>query len=346
MSNNDSIFTDAVWNRIKELLKRRSVKQAWLVKRCKEMGMPISQPELSKLYTGKKKINVYELIAISRALEVSIDFLVRNNIAAEGDLLNTGKSLKLLSNVESEQFQAYLGEFYIYYNKTTEQEDEIQTGRLLITEEALGYCGIKLQIYTKEFRGQKEIVKEYEGRMLITTFLSGAYIVLRSDSLGELCFMALRHRTFAVKQLECRLALCLTMSAGENKVPTVHKMLLSKWALSEEQLEGIRSYLSLYGNVIKIEKDKANQLLDYIEPEKDKDALKVLLDMMPQKQYYEVSIELLRRHLQLDRKEFAKFIASFLSLAETEKYAKIYEQDDNLTYAALTEETESPSHTV
>ena len=148
--------------------------------------------------------------------------------------------------------------------------------------------------------------------------------------------MELRHRMFAVKQLECRLALCLTMSEGENRVPTVHKMLLFRQELTEEQLRVVRPYLDLYGNVIRIDKEKANQLADSLNSEAEKEALQALWNMMPGKQYYEVSIELLLRHLHLSKDEFAAFISKFLSFADTQRYSKIYENDDNLLYA-LTE---------
>ncbi|MBD5393099.1 MAG: hypothetical protein HDR71_17230 [Lachnospiraceae bacterium] len=334
-SNNENIYAEDIWNRIAELLKERSVKQSWLVQRCKEIGMPISQPELSKLYTRKKKINVYELLAIAKALEVSVDFLAYKDLSSGADLLNTGKSQKLLSRADSEQFNAYLGEFNIYYNKTSEQTDEIQKGHLKIFKDSLGYCEVRLQILTGEYRNRKEIVKEYTGRMLITMFLSGAYMILKNEQTGELCFMELRHRMFAVKQLECRLALCLTMSEGENRVPTVHKMLLFRQELTEEHLRVVRPYLDLYGNVIRIDKEKANQLADSLNSEAEKEALQALWNMMPGKQYYEVSIELLLRHLHLSKDEFAAFISKFLSFADTQRYSKIYENDDNLLYALI-----------
>lgn len=69
-------FEDAVWNRMKELIKENRIKQSQLVQKCKEIGMPVTQLELSKLYSGTKKVNLYELTAISKVLDVPIDFFV------------------------------------------------------------------------------------------------------------------------------------------------------------------------------------------------------------------------------------------------------------------------------
>lgn len=335
--NIDISFEDVVWNRIADLLNQKKIKQSWLVRQCKEKGMPISQPELSKLYNGKKKINVYELAAISKVLEVPVDFFVSGNAFQSRNILDSTDSSKLLCNADSEQFQAYIGEYHIYYNTTAEQEEKLEHGSMSVNRDNAGYCNIELMIHTGEYRGQRELIKKYEGRMLITALLSGAYIILRNDSIGELCFMAMRHRTFTIKQLECRIALCLTIGSGENKLPTAHRMLLSRKELSDERLKIVCPYLRLYGNEIRIEKNKAAALVDSLEMESEKGSLEALWKMLPEKKYYEVSIELIRRHLRLDRDKFALFIANLLQMADTEPYAKIYESDDNLMFSVITQ---------
>lgn len=328
-------FEDAVWNRMKDLTKEKNIKQSQLVQKCKEIGMPVTQPELSKLYSGTKKVNLYELTAISKALDVPIDFFVSDFVPFQEDLLYNRESKKLISKADDEAFFSYFGEYYIYYNTTAEQEDKVQCGKMVISKEKEGYCKVELSIYTGAYKNKKELVKKYEGRMILTTLLSGAYIVLRNDSIGELCFMTMRHRTFTVKQVACRMALCLTIGAGENKLPTVHRMLLSRNKLLDEQIQMMQPYFNLYGNVIRIEKSKVRELDNALEAGAEKEALKALLRVLPEKQYYEVSIELLRRHLHLDRGKFAVFIASLLRLADTEPYSKIYEADDNFTYAMI-----------
>ncbi|MDO4304109.1 MAG: hypothetical protein Q4D94_09350 [Bacillota bacterium] len=334
----ESIFADGVWNYIAGELKKRDVNQAWLVRRCQEVGMPILQPELSKLYNKKKKINIYELAAISKALDMPMDYLVYGKAEKNVDILNTQNSSKLLCDANTEQFKAYLGEYHIYYNVTDDDRPELkQSGTLTVAKDSEGFCSIKLKIRI----GSTGTVKTYEGRMLITTVLSGAYLILKNDALGELCFMILRHRNFTVKQMECRLALCLTIGSGENKLPTAHKMILSRSNLSEEQLTLIEGYMNLYGKGILIEQGKANELVQHLSSEKEQAKLKELWKVLSQKRYYEVSIELLRRTLNLDRKEFARFIAELLKAAESESYVKVYDGDDSLLYSVIGDKTEN-----
>ncbi len=328
---------DAIWNRIEKLMVEKNMKQSQLVNQCKVVGMPITQPELSKLHNRVKKINIYELTAIAKALDVPVDFFVSDYVPYREEFM-CDRSNKLLSKAENEAFGTYFGDYYIYFNTTTEQEDKVQGGKMSIFKEKAGYCKVELLINTGAYRDTKEIVKKYEGRMFITTRLSGAYIVLKNDAIGELCFMTMRHRAFTVKQLECRLALCLTIGAGENKLPTVHRMLISRRKLSDEQVEAIRPYFDLSGNLIRIEKSKAIGLVENLNSEEEKAALEMLWKILPEKQYYELSIELLRRHLHLDREKFAVFIADILRTAETEPYSKIRENDDNLTYAILAQQ--------
>ncbi len=103
----------------------------------------------------------------------------------------------------------------------------------------------------------------------------------------------------------------------------------------DEQIQIIQPYFDLYGNVIRIEKNKVKELEDALEAEAEKEELRALWRVLPEKQYYEISVELLRRHLHLDREKFAVFIASLLKLADTEPYSKIYEADDNFTYVII-----------
>lgn len=328
-------FDSAVWNRIEELIKEKKIKQSQLVQKCEEIGMPITQPELSKLHREAKKINLYELAAISKALDVPVDFFMSDFIPYQDDLLSSKKSKKLLSKADDEAFGGYYGSYCIYYNVTTEQTEKIQCGRMIISRAKEGYCKVELMIHTGTYKDKKEVVKKYEGRMLITTLLSGAYVVLRNDLIGELCFMIMRYQTFLTGQMECRMALCLTIGAGENKLPTVHRMLISREALPKEHMKDIQPYLDLYGNVIRIEKNKAKELYNALEKEEDKKELDALWRRLPEKEYYEVSIELLRRYLRLDRKEFAFLIANLLRLADTEPYSKIRQTDDSLTYEVI-----------
>lgn len=333
-------FEHTIWCRIETLIEERKVKQSQLVQLCKEIGMPVTQPELSKLYSRNKKINIYELTAISKALGVSVDFFVSGVAYHKNSLPNGNVPGKLLCRADDEAFSSYFGDYYIYYNATTEQEDSIQCGKMTIYEDEEGYCKVELTINVGIYLNQEKIVKKYEGHMLITTLLSGAYIIVRNDSIGELCFMIMRYRPFTVKQVECRILLCLTIGAGESKLPTVHRMLISRNELSAEQIRDSRSYLNLYGNAIRIEKNKALELKEALDEGAEKQALENLLNLLPERQYYEVSIELLRRHLHLDREKFAVFIANLLSLAETEPYLKIRETDDNLAYAIFARQTD------
>ena len=335
MSGNErKEFENAVWMCIEELIRKKGIKQSQLIRKCGEIGMPITQPELSKLYNKTKKISLYELTAISKALDISVDFFMSDFVSRQDDLLDSRGSKKLLSKADNDIFSAYLGQYYIYYNVTVEQKSKVQRGRMTISQEN-EYCKVELLIYTGTYRNKKEVVKKYEGRMLITIPLSGAYIVLRNDLIGELCFMTMRYQTFTTRQLECRLALCLTIGAGANKLPTVHRMLISRKALDKNQVEDIQPYLDLYGNVIHIEKNKARELRNALEKEDNKKELDALWRRLPEKEYYEVSVELLKRYLHLDRKEFASFVANLLSLADTEPYSKIRESDDAFAYAML-----------
>lgn len=69
-----------------------------------------------------------------------------------------------------------------------------------------------------------------------------------NERMGEICNLAFRHRAFFVKEVQCRLGLVLTVSAGEVKRPAVHRIFLSRYPISEDILSKISPILKLDSN--------------------------------------------------------------------------------------------------
>ena len=79
------------------------------------------------------------------------------------------------------------------------------------------------------------------------------YCLLSSPAMGELSFLMFRHFRLNMGQLDCRLALAMTASAGnEDKNPTVHRALISRSQIRDEDLEGLLPLLDLNNSQIVI----------------------------------------------------------------------------------------------
>lgn len=57
--------------------------------------------------------------------------------------------------------------------------------------------------------------------------------------------IAFQHRDFFIKQMECRLGLALTVSAGESRYPAVERILISRFPLSDEKAKEVIPLLKL-----------------------------------------------------------------------------------------------------
>ena len=59
------------------------------------------------------------------------------------------------------------------------------------------------------------------------------YCILINTMISEMCFIALRFRTFQTRDMACRIGLVLTFSSGEDRIPIAHKMFLSRAQVPE-----------------------------------------------------------------------------------------------------------------
>lgn len=76
MSGNINEIENRITERIIAELRNKNIKQSQLLRSCEEMGINISQASISKIYSGKKKLNLSELAAISRVVGKSMDYFV------------------------------------------------------------------------------------------------------------------------------------------------------------------------------------------------------------------------------------------------------------------------------
>lgn len=327
-------FEKEITERVVSELKKRKIKQVQLLTLCKKIDMPISQPDISKLYSGKKEFNLYQLSAVCKALKMPMDYFVWEEDKHREDFCDTHNS-KFLHDSGTE-LECYAGRYHFYYLSTAAGEDKILKGKLNIVEDEdfMRAC-LDLDTGEKDREG-KRIIKKYSGRILVSSALGAAYLIFKNESIGEICMVCLRHRNYSVKDMECRIGLALVMGAGESKEPTVHRSLLIRQELDDEQLEELRPWLHLIYDNICIERDNLNALLvkgKELYPEYGNQIIRIgdytSGDMVS------FSVEGLRRQLRMGRKEFVDFLSMLYQKADVEKNYKISQADDIQLYEKL-----------
>lgn len=331
-------LSEEIWKRIRSILNKREISQVELQKLCKECGYKVTQPEISKLYSGKLQLTLYQLTAFSEALNVPIDFLVN-----ERDNFNrfrvTGQSF--ITNPADEAFSGYIGTYNTVFRSTSPFENKDLMGKIsFLPSEKGDICEAEFELDTGEtdLKGRK-IIKKYQGQLIISYKMGVAYCILVNELIGEISVIAFRHRTFLVKQAECRLGLVLTVSAGEAKKPVVHRMFFARSELKENVMEKIIPFLKLESEEVLVREkdmlefaDKGNRtgydflsLLNHGEEEKY-----ILID--------EKSIR--KQDKKLSRSDLAELYSYIKRYSAGTFLTALEEFDDNRTYEILRNNSE------
>ncbi len=319
-----------VTERIVKELKQRGIKQVELLKLCESarIRMPISQPDISKIYSGKKTLSLYQFAAVCKVLDMPMDYFVWGEDGNRDDFCNPHDSANLHDS--GDELKCYVGQYHLYYLSTAQGEEKILKGVLNIAQEK-EFGQVRLEIDTGEVnRRGIQIQKVYEGRILVSSSLGAAYLIFKNESIGEMCMMCLRHRNYSVKDMECRIGLALTMSAGELKEPTAHRCLVLRDFLDGKQLEELRSWLKLISDSFSIERDLLEKIIEQVKekhPDYASQLDRVQKSASP-KIMSELSSEVLRRQLLLGRNEFVDFLTRLYEQADVNKNYKVSQFDD------------------
>lgn len=324
--------TERVWKRMKAVLDERGISQTALLRMCEAQGYKISQPELSRLFSGKLHLNLYQMIAFSDVLETAADRFI-NEDSIFRKLHVSGKSF--ITNPCDEAFSGYLGSYHTIFCSTSPFENNrVLRGKLDFCPVVRGdICEASFWLDTgeKDLRGNA-IIKYYQGQLIISRKIGVAYCVLSNEQIGELNMIEFRHRNFLVKQAECRLGLVLTAAAGEKKNPVCQRMFLSRIRISDESLSKFIPFLKQESEEVWIRKQ---DLLLMKREEYPQLNIEDLLNKCESDEYILVDEKTLRKGRRLSRVEVAELFSAIKSISFNSFLASLEEEDDSRIYSLL-----------
>lgn len=330
-------FEIHVTDRVVRELNKRGIKQGQLLAQCREIGMPLSQPDISKIYSGKKTLNMYQLAAVSKALGLPADLFLWGREGQREDFCNPHDSRLLCGS--GDELECYKGRFSFYYISTAANEDKIISGELNI-DKSDGFFDAVLELDTKEKDSQgNRIKKKYVGRLMVSLALGAAYLIFKSEPIGEMCMICLRHRRYNVKDMECRVGLALTVSAGEIKEPTAHKCLLVRRELSDRTLEELRPWLSMTGNDFSIETGKLDKIIGQLTekyPEYAEEIQNIKKHAVV-RTYVELGADILCRQMTMNRKDFVDLLIQLYSVSNVKRNYVVSQAEDIWFYEKMME---------
>lgn len=339
--NDIVLYQEIVTNRIKSLMHDNGLKQQDLAEKT-----GTNQSMISKILSGSSTLTLTSIVKICSVLKVSPSVLLSTedtplNELFDGDeVYSTGlmsDNDNLVFDASRQVFRGYLDvEYFVYFYSTMPTENKILNGKLLFKKSNNNKrCEAKLELFTgkKDLEGN-EITKIYTGEMAISITMSSCYVTLVNYELGELCFFCFRHMFLFSQEMLCRIAEVLTVSSGENKRPTVHRMIISKYELDTVEDEYfIKGQLKLNGSDIIIEKEKF-EILKNLEIVKNSENLsKFFNEIESVKEYTYIKIEEnMLRNMSIDVHDKVLGISLLREYTDAPKHNKVGSKPDEYIY--------------
>lgn len=322
------ILKQKIRDNVVAIMESQHISQIELHRRCVEQGYQISQPELSKALSGKTSFTIFHLTAFSEVFNISLDQLVSGEKTKRVIFIDGGKFF--VTDPSDEAYKGYMGTFYTVLQSTSPFENKLLHGTLTfqVFEAADPICEAVFELNTGvQDTSGKEIKKYYQGQLILSRRLDTAYCILLNETIGELVLIEFRHRDFFVREVECRIGLILSTSSGEEKLPVVQRVILTRSRIEEKHLLSFIPYLRLIENgEVFITQSHLKQLQNEYQDfriNSDQKEVYCLLD--------EQSVRGIDRSVA--RSELAEIVGKIRELAAAPWISKITEREDSFVYS-------------
>ncbi len=336
-----------VARRLKRIVKEKKMTEGDIVRKCRANGFSISQGAVSKLLSVNRSpnssITLINCVQVCKALDVPVE-AVLDHTRDGGALFDSiraaqeggSKRMPLVYNTEEDEFKGYLGLYHTYFFPTISAEDGLLHGELTFERSSSGeYCAARYKLDTGKLDGDGHpICKLYEGELIVSVRMNACYCSLCNTRIGEICFLTFHHMYLNNEALCCRLAAAVTVSAGDNRRPAMHRVLLSRRELREEELAVIKSQLLLNSTDILISTRSYEELCQNgLLPGEMLDD-EHFIRTLPKEEYYSISESHIRA-LHLTRDEKVEALCALRGKSFSPKYNKIGSKCDEVIFEYL-----------
>lgn len=353
-------FYHMISTRLSDAFASSNMTQQQLADRVAGMGLTITQSAISKImnYTASPSskrapaLPMIHVVYLCRALGLKLEDVVENGsgpleahsaIPSQLDPEYAENSRTLVFDPSQPEFAGYLTldpkePFHCYFYPTISSEHTMLHGELTFLEnKARRRCDatLALKVMQQLDENKEPIRKRYTGTLIVSVPQRSCYCILSNMEYGEICMINFHHRYFLTKHsLQCRLACAITTSAGENRRPTIHRMLITKNELSEEDLRILKPQLRLNSKRITVPKEDLDRLIDEeVLPAAVADRFKDEKIAAP-KEYYSFD-ESQIQSLEIDFMDRVKAIAQLREASTDLCYNKSSSKADDLIFKYL-----------
>lgn len=249
--------------RLSKALDLLHYNQHQLILKCAERGYTIKQAALSKMLSGLN-IQILQVAQICEVLEINISEILSMDKSTEVHIpkKQQTKSDQIIEDAHSSLFRGYKGKYNVYFY-TTKNENLVHSGTFNILEDSVtNRCMVDFRFKTGEKKEDgSDIEKHYVGPIYLSQSMRAMYCELCSEEIGEKSYLLFRYDFLTYQNLECRLVTAITVSSGVKRLPTMHKLLLTRDFLSDDDLEYLSGQLKLNNSEILLSETAYHEFL-------------------------------------------------------------------------------------
>lgn len=340
-------YYQLIASRIRYVMEKLDIKQTDLLTIASNKGFSLKQSTLSKMLSPDcSNMALTNIVDIANALDLNLNELLSYDDSTKITIpknfnKKTNESL-LIHRADSVQMRAYINSFNTYFFPTKSSDHRILKGHLRFYPSSdNSKCLAQFSFKTGKFDDNNvPIEKKYDGELILSPTMSVAYCFLKNDEIGEISFLLFKYIPILYEKLICRVALVLTSSAGDHRMPTVHRMIFTEQKLDDNSIHLLQGQLYLNESEILIsdmglEKFMSDPLLDesfrkYFN-RSDSDTKFAGLSPVP---YYRFDESVIRESF-LEPKVKIDAINLIRQYSTAPKYNKIGDKSDEIIYNFL-----------
>ncbi len=226
----------------------------------------LSQKKLSRIENGFHSIYIpIETVKVLNEIcnipdEISCPFmgLMMNNIAEsiENPILIKEHG-EILTQPIGTELNSYLGKYFCYFYSTDSANSKLIEGEMVLSidEQKHDTCVAQFTIYE-----ESKPIKIYNGQFFINRHYRMSYCVLIGESYQEVSVLFSNHFNATIKKNLLNVALVLTTSAGSQKRPTMHRMIITRKKPDNKQLTILKAQLKLNTDELWISEEELQTL--------------------------------------------------------------------------------------
>lgn len=329
LSEKEGEVSERVIRNVRYLFKT-SGSQADFCRFCKDKyNTKVNQGNLSKMLNQKtNRVTPLLVIMLSRYFGVDLEELLLKEFSPMEAILENvvGKAPedpRLVLEATDYHFDNYINrDYHCYFYSTIARENKIIHGTFQLKRDSENNrCRVTMSINTgvQDERTGREYIKQYEGIMMISVSQSVCYCLVANEKIGELNVIMFRYVPLLNKKYKGGMATVSTISAGDSRLPTIHRMCICDHELSPKSLERLKYGMMLNAKTILIPRLELEALLNSNKIS-DK-TQKRIVSTCEEVVYYKIEEGVLRT---LPPKELGMSVAEFIALIRSKSYSLRY----------------------